>query len=183
MKRFKQFVLVVVLAASTVGGAALYLSPAAQAGPDKVFHKSYVCKYVSKPGEQERLQTGQNPIWVDNHSLGDHSADVTFVGEEFTDAQGRSVVIVANTDKLNPEPGISACEGETPSPTPTPTPTPTVPPTKGPKPPVKTHKSQFTPRKNLAHTGADVTKPAGLALMLTGLGLGALALARKKVTI
>jgi len=32
-------------------------------------HKSYVCKYVDKPGEAERLQTGNNPIWVDNHAL------------------------------------------------------------------------------------------------------------------
>ena len=31
------------------------------------------------------------------------------VGDEFSDAQGRSVVIVANTGKLSPEPGIGDC--------------------------------------------------------------------------
>jgi hypothetical protein len=81
-------------------------SAVAQAGTDKTVHKSYVCKYVGKPGVDERLQTGQNPIWVDNHSLG---TVVTYVGEEFADAQGKSVVIVANTAKLTPEPTISDC--------------------------------------------------------------------------
>ena len=31
------------------------------------------------------------------------------MGDEFTDGQDKSVVIVANTPKLNPEPGITAC--------------------------------------------------------------------------
>jgi len=73
-------------------------------------HKSYVCKYVGKPGVDERLQTGNNPIWVDNNSLpGYHDDLIVEVGMEFADAQGKSVVIIANTPKLNPEPGIEAC--------------------------------------------------------------------------
>ena len=71
-------------------------------------HKSYVCKYVGTPGVNERLQTGQNPIWVDNHSLLGTDG-ITYVGESFSDAQGKSVVIVANTVKLDPEPGIDQC--------------------------------------------------------------------------
>ena len=71
-------------------------------------HKSYICKYVGQPGVDERLQSGQNPIWVDNHSLLGHDG-TTEVGQQFSDAQGRSVVIVANTPKLTPEPGIDQC--------------------------------------------------------------------------
>jgi hypothetical protein len=88
-------------------------------------HKSYVCKYVSKPGHAERLQTGQNPIWVDNHSLLGYDGTVT-VGQEFKDGQFRSVVIVANTPKLRPEPSVSDCPPVTP---PTTTKPPTTPPT------------------------------------------------------
>lgn len=71
-------------------------------------HKSYVCKYVRTPGEAEQLQTGQNPIWVDNHSLLGHDGE-TFVGQEFSDKHTRSVVVIANTDKLTPEPPVSLC--------------------------------------------------------------------------
>jgi len=72
-------------------------------------HKSYVCKYVKTPGsDTETLQTGQNPIWVDNHSIA--GKDIVQVGDEFTDGQVRSVVIIANTAKLKPEPSVSRCE-------------------------------------------------------------------------
>ncbi|WP_141846032.1 hypothetical protein [Humibacillus xanthopallidus] len=91
-------------------------------------HKSYVCKYVSKPGEAERLQTGRNPIWVDNHSLLGYNGTVT-VGQEFKDRQGRSVVIVANTPKLHPEPSVSDCPPVTPPTTTKTTPPTTTPPT------------------------------------------------------
>ena len=78
-------------------------------------HKSYVCKYVNTPGEGEVLQTGNNPIWVDNNSLLGEDGE-TFVGQEFTDAQGRSVVIVANTAKLDPEPTVEDCPPPNPPP-------------------------------------------------------------------
>lgn len=71
-------------------------------------HKSYVCKYVGTPGLNERLQTGQNPIWVDNHSLLGYDGTVT-VGQQFRDGQGRSIVVVANTHQLDPEPGLDSC--------------------------------------------------------------------------
>ena len=85
-----------------VGGASA--TPTADQAP----HKSYVCKYVSKPGEAETLQSGRNPIWTDNHSLLGYDGTVT-VGQQFRDRQFRSVVIVANTPKLDPEPPRSAC--------------------------------------------------------------------------
>ena len=91
-------------------------------------HKSYVCKYVGTPGVNETLQTGQNPIWVDNHSLLGVDGE-TYVGQEFSDQHGRSVVIVANTEKLDPEPTLADCpipEGPSPSPSPLVTPSPSV---------------------------------------------------------
>ena len=87
-------------------------------------HKSYVCKFKKAPGGGETLQTGQNPIWVDNHALLGYDGTVT-VGQEFKDAQGRSVVVVANTAKLSPEPSRSLCPAPVGPPTITPTPTAT----------------------------------------------------------
>jgi len=66
---------------------------------DKVF----VCKYVSKPGEAERLQTGQNPISVSVNAI----PGVVSIGKEFADAQGRSIVIAWDTGQ--PEPSVSSC--------------------------------------------------------------------------
>jgi hypothetical protein len=92
-------------------GLSLVIQGSASALPAKV-HKSYVCKYVSKPGHAERLQTGQNPIWVDNDSLpGFVKGSLAYVGETFSDGQIKSVVIVANTPKLTPEPSVSECPG------------------------------------------------------------------------
>lgn len=102
------------IAAGSVVGLFATAGPA-NAAPDKTVHKSYVCKYVGKPGVDERLQTGQNPIWVDNHSLfrspeAYNAADgLTYVGQQFNDRQVKSVVIVANTAKLNPEPSVKDC--------------------------------------------------------------------------
>ena len=78
------------------GGLVLMTGGSAQATQDDTIHKSYVCKYVDKPGGGTELdQTGQNPIWVDNHSIG--GKDVVSVGDTFSDEHGYSVVIVANT--------------------------------------------------------------------------------------
>ena len=119
----------------------------ASAAPEKV-HKSYVCKYVSKPGEAERLQSGQNPIWVDNHSLLGFDGDVS-VGQEFKDGQFRSVVIVANTPKLDPEPGVEACAAPTTPPT---TPPPSTPPT-SPTPPPPSTTTHTSPPPSTSTTG------------------------------
>ena len=88
-------------------GIALMVT-ATPANADAEIHKSYVCKYVNTPGGgTELVQTGQNPIWVDNHSIA--GKDTVSVGDKFSDKHGFSVVIVANTPKLDPEPGIDAC--------------------------------------------------------------------------
>jgi hypothetical protein len=86
--------------------------PQSGGGGGEVPKKVFVCKYVSKPGEAERLQTGQNPISVSVNSipLGD-----VHVGSEFADAQGRSVVIAF--DEGQPEPDVSQCPPPKPPPT------------------------------------------------------------------
>jgi len=94
---------------TAVGVGIVAMMPQASASPATAgVHKSYVCKYVSTPGEAERLQTGGNPIFVDNNSLAG-SPDMTFVGESFSDGQVRSVVIFANTERRDPEPTVADC--------------------------------------------------------------------------
>ncbi len=68
---------------------------------DKVF----VCKYVGTPGEDERLQTGNNPISVSVNAIPDYQG----VGSYFADAQGRSYVLAEDIGQ--PEPDVSECPG------------------------------------------------------------------------
>ena len=112
-RRFGTGTMTRILAGGIAAGSVIGLFAAAGpagAAPEKV-HKSYVCKYVGKPGTYELLQTGQNPIWVDNHALFRSPADynaadgLSQVGQQFNDGQFLSVVVVANTAKLDPEPG------------------------------------------------------------------------------
>lgn len=106
-----------------IAGLFMFLSPSTAGADTEKVHKSYVCKYVTTPGEGEVLQTGDNPIYVDNHALtGKDNSDVS-VGDSFSDAHGRSVVIVANTLKLDPEPTIADCSTTPPPTTTTPPPT------------------------------------------------------------
>jgi len=74
--------------------------------PDDEPHKVFVCKYVSTPGEDERLQTGDNPISVDISSLVGPEVEVN-IGDSFQDAQIRSVVIAFDIGQ--PEPGVDEC--------------------------------------------------------------------------
>ena len=67
--------------------------------PKKVF----VCKYVGKPGVDERLQTGNNPISVSVNSI----RGPIVIGAFFADAQGRSVVIAFDVGQ--PEPSLDKC--------------------------------------------------------------------------
>ncbi len=64
-------------------------------------HKWFVCKYVGTPGVDERLQTGDNPISVDGHSIATFPNLV--IGAFFADAQGRSVVIAQDTGQPEPD--------------------------------------------------------------------------------
>ncbi len=100
---------------TAVGVGIVGMMPQASAASGDPIHKSYVCKYVGTPGVDERLQpSDQNPIFVDNSSLTGKD-NLTFVGETFSDAQGRSVVIVANTGKLDPEPTVANCPATPPT--------------------------------------------------------------------
>lgn len=64
--------------------------------------KVYVCKYVGKPGVDEVLQTGQNPIEVSVNATGGAA-----VGSYFADAQGRSFVLGAVP--MDPAPNVTDC--------------------------------------------------------------------------
>lgn len=97
-------------------------------------HQVVVCKYVGTPGVNETLQTGQNPIVVDSHSLEGKGFDGTFPFA-FSDAQGQSIAIrwAANSHDGDisecpgyeePSPSVSPSPSVTPSVSPTPTPTP-----------------------------------------------------------
>lgn len=92
-------------------------------------HKVYVCKYVGTPGEDERLQTGQNPIEVSVHAIG----EPVVVGAYFNDAQGRSFVL--GFVPMSPEPTRLDCPGGTePSPSPSATTEPSSEPSVEPTP-------------------------------------------------
>jgi hypothetical protein len=72
----------------------------------------WVCKYVGTPGDDEVLKEGQNPIKVSGNSVDKDKDGEVFVGDQFADAQGRSVVVQIEGE----DPGAGSC-----SPTPPPT--------------------------------------------------------------
>jgi|GEM_PF-760636 len=77
-----------------------------EAQRDKQPKKVYVCKYVGKPGVDERLQTGQNPIEVSHNAVGDTPVGQYY--EPFKDGHDRSYVlgyVVAG----QPEPSVTDC--------------------------------------------------------------------------
>jgi uncharacterized repeat protein (TIGR01451 family) len=69
--------------------------------------KVFVCKYVGKPGVDERLQTGDNPIDVSVNAIPDYQG----VGSWFADAQGRSYVLGPEHEANEhvDEPSVSSC--------------------------------------------------------------------------
>ena len=73
--------------------------------------KVWVCKYVRTPGGDEVLKSGKNPIEVSGHSVDKDKDGQVFVGDQFADAQDRSVVVQIDGE----DPGDGAC-----SPTPAP---------------------------------------------------------------
>lgn len=70
--------------------------------------KVWVCKYVGKPGVDEVLKGGKNPIEVNENALPGAPVDVK-VGDEFSDAQERSVVVALSP--ADPEPTKDDCPG------------------------------------------------------------------------
>ncbi|WP_457099062.1 LPXTG cell wall anchor domain-containing protein [Microbacterium sp. P5_E9] len=84
---------------------------AAQADPQPDEKWVFVCKYVGKPGVDERLQTGNNPISVSVNSIKNWDG-MTIPSPLFADAQGRSAVIAWDPDKgegQNNEPSVNDC--------------------------------------------------------------------------
>ena len=55
--------------------------------------KVWVCKYVRTPGGDEVLKDGKNPIFVNGHSVDKDKDGQIYVGDQFADAQERSVVV------------------------------------------------------------------------------------------
>ncbi len=158
-------------------GAAVVVSMPGAAQADNNDHKVWVCKYVGKPGVNETLKRGKNPILVDYNATG---MDQPTVGAWFNDAQGRSYVVALGTD---PEPSVDQCPVPTPTPTPTPptppvtTPPVTTPPVTTPPRPTTTVTTSTSPRGVPAKTG-DESDPTGLAAVgALGLAVSASALA------
>jgi hypothetical protein len=129
----------------------------------------FVCKFVGTPGVDERLQTGNNPIRVNVNAI----PGGAFVGAEFADAQGRSVVIAFDTGQ-EPEPECPAPENPgTTQPTQTTQPTETTQPTQTTQPTDTTQPTQPTettqPGNTVATTaGSTPMTPAPQALPETG---------------
>lgn len=92
------------------------LLPAAQASaysmdnPGGDFRKVYVCKYVGTPGQDERLQTGDNPISVSVNAISNFQG----LGSYFNDAHGRSYVVAWDNGDHR-EPPVSMCPSPTAS--------------------------------------------------------------------
>lgn len=63
--------------------------------------KFFVCKYVGTPGDNEQLQTGQNPISVSENAVDGG------VGSYFNNKHGRSYVLAEDTGQA--EPSVSNC--------------------------------------------------------------------------
>jgi hypothetical protein len=118
-----------------VGGLVAFSAPAHAAPASS---HVFVCKYVRTPGDDERLQTGNNPIRVSGNSADKDNDGQVFVGDQFADAQSRSVIVQIGGE----EPDSDICS-ETPPPVPTPT-TPPTSPTDG-----------KTPGAGAPHTGGE----------------------------
>ena len=71
----------------------------------------WVCKYVGKPGEDEVLKEGKNPIEVSGKSVDKDKDGQVFVGDQFADAQGRSVVVQIGGE----DPGSDICSTDSPA--------------------------------------------------------------------
>ncbi|QIK72022.1 hypothetical protein G7070_06760 [Propioniciclava coleopterorum] len=148
-----------IAAASTLALGAMLVSPLAvnAAGPEEKHRTAYVCKFVGKPGEAERLKEGRQPLELTAKSW-------WAKGTEFGDAQERSVVVGFKGDP-GPAPTRATCEAlikPTPTPTRTKTPKPTATPTRTPKPtatPTRTPKPTATPTKTPKPTATPTKTP------------------------
>ena len=138
----------VLLAATLVSVALMFGLAVVPAGADPEANNWYVCKFVGTPGVDEVLQTGQNPIGVDENSIKAQTGkDTVSIGDEFPDAQGRSVVVAGPfaPPGEQPGPGVEICGVSHPTTTVEPPPTTTIePPTTTVEPPPTTTTSTTT---------------------------------------
>ena len=114
---------IAITAAAALLGVAGFAGAQTAYAQDDDPQKVWVCKYVGKPGEDERIKEGENPIHVAAASVSEAR-----VGAFFSDAQGRSVVV--SLDEAEPDAGI--CEDFLNPPTDDPTEEPTTDPTEEP---------------------------------------------------
>ena len=112
-----------VSAAATIAAVGLVASSSPAQADDAKSTNVWVCKYVGTPGSDETLKEGKNPILVAGSSADKDKDGQVNVGDQFADAQGRSVIVQIGGE----DPGCS----ETPPPVVTPTPRPTGGPTPG----------------------------------------------------
>src|SRR6478735_732734 len=92
-----------VAASFAATGACVLAASSAAATPGDP-HKVWVCKYVHKPGEDEVLKGGKNPIHVDEAALTNDRGVEPQLGDSFSDGQFRSVVV-----SLDEEAPTTAC--------------------------------------------------------------------------
>lgn len=97
-KLSQTFKVTIALMLSVLSTGILQTAPAYATPEPQVF----VCKYVGKPGVNETLKSGKNPISINSNAT---------VGTYFNDAQGRSYVLeIDNTSPgPNDDPNVSRC--------------------------------------------------------------------------
>jgi len=138
-------------AATTTTATTLPATTTTASSATSIPRKVWVCKFVGTPGVDERLQTGQNPISVSVNAI----PGGAFIGAEFADRQGRSLVIAF--DDGGPEPSVDQCR-------PTP-PTTTIPATTTTQPATTTTTSGTT---TTLPTGGQFSFPAVTAICPDG---------------
>lgn len=108
MKRFSQTVKIGLALFMAVFSSGLLPAASASAysmtNPGNHYKKVYVCKYVGTPGQNEQLQTGDNPISVSVNAIQNFQG----LGSYFNDAQGRSYVVAWDNGN-HQEPPVSMC--------------------------------------------------------------------------
>ena len=88
---------------------AAHASAYSMTNPGNHYKKVYVCKYVGTPGQNERLQTGGNPINVSVNAIQNFQG----IGSYFNDQQGRSFVVAWDSGD-GQEPPVSMCPAPAP---------------------------------------------------------------------
>ena len=129
--------------------------------------KVWVCKYVGTPGGDEVLKAGKNPIEVSGNSVDKDKDGQVFVGDQFADAQGRSVVVQIG----GKDPGADICS---------PTPPPVIPPTTPPTPSDGGRRRATAHRIRVARAATSPSAWSGAVSLLVGAALVAAEAERRR---